>query len=178
MLGSLGPVDEVGAAYRGVRLRVSDLVATSDVDALGRAAPATPEWRRWSPGGDLLEVASYQRGKLHGLARTYQGGKLTREREYVNGTLNGAALEDAIAPGTFEDARVRAWRGAFSEGHATGRWTYRDASGSVLFERDQIKLDAKGEAVVPPKRCSRCSEPLDLDVEKTEYFMFLRGDDD
>ena len=39
-----GLVDEVGAAYRGVRLRVSGLVAAADVDALGRAAPATPDW--------------------------------------------------------------------------------------------------------------------------------------
>ena len=44
MLGSLGPVDEVGEAYRGVRLRVGRLVADTDATALGALAPATPEW--------------------------------------------------------------------------------------------------------------------------------------
>lgn len=94
------------------------------------------EWRRWSLAGDLLEIASYHHGKLHGLARTYRAGKLTREREYVNGILNGAALEHEIAPGVFEDGRIRSWRGSFSEGNATGHWTYWDGGGSVLFERD------------------------------------------
>jgi len=114
------------------------------------------EWRRWSPAGDLLEVASYHLGKLHGVARTYRGGKLTREREYVNGILNGGALEEEIAPGNLADERVRAWRGSFSEGHATGRWTYSDGSGSVLFERDhgvpcrQVELTHPVFAAVAP----------------------------
>jgi uncharacterized protein (TIGR03083 family) len=37
-------VDEVGAAYRGVRMRVSELVTGADAAALGRVAPATPDW--------------------------------------------------------------------------------------------------------------------------------------
>jgi len=97
------------------------------------------EWRRWSPAGDLLEVASYHQGKLHGSARMYQAGKLAREREYVNGTLDGAALEYEVAPQVFEDERIRAWGGAFSQGRAAGRWTYRDGGENVLFERDYGK---------------------------------------
>jgi uncharacterized protein (TIGR03083 family) len=37
-------VDDVGAAYRGVRMRVSELVTGADAAALGRVAPATPDW--------------------------------------------------------------------------------------------------------------------------------------
>ncbi len=37
-------MDEVGQAYRGVRLRVSELVTHADADALGAVAPATPDW--------------------------------------------------------------------------------------------------------------------------------------
>ena len=44
MLGSLGPVDEVGEAYRGVRLRVGELVAGADAVTLEAVAPATPDW--------------------------------------------------------------------------------------------------------------------------------------
>jgi hypothetical protein len=47
---------------------------------------------------------------------------------------------------------------------------------NVLFDREQITVDAHGEVVMPPRKCSKCGESLDLDVEKTEYFMFLRGD--
>jgi len=56
-VGSLGPevhpereadgegvVDEVGEAYRGVRLRVGELVVDADAAALDTVAPATPEW--------------------------------------------------------------------------------------------------------------------------------------
>lgn len=115
------------------------------------------EWRRWSTGGELLEEAGYHQGKLHGLARTYQVGKLTREREYVNGTLEGAALEHEILPGVFEDERIRAWRGVFKEGRSAGRWTYWDDSGSLLFERDyatpcrQVELTHAVFAAAPPE---------------------------
>lgn len=47
---------------------------------------------------------------------------------------------------------------------------------AILFDRSQVKLDSKGEVVIPPKKCSKCGETLDLDVEKQEYFMFLTGD--
>jgi uncharacterized protein (TIGR03083 family) len=37
-------VDEVGEAYRGVRLRVGELLASADGATLEAIAPATPEW--------------------------------------------------------------------------------------------------------------------------------------
>ena len=47
---------------------------------------------------------------------------------------------------------------------------------NVLFQREQITFDAQGEVVIPERKCGRCGETLDLDVERTEYFMFLRAD--
>ncbi len=37
-------MDEVGEAYRGIRVRVGELVAWCDDPALGTVAPATPDW--------------------------------------------------------------------------------------------------------------------------------------
>src|SRR3954470_17276934 len=37
-------MDEVGEAYRGVRLRVGRLITDADPAALDRIAPATPDW--------------------------------------------------------------------------------------------------------------------------------------
>lgn len=93
-------------------------------------------WQRWAPSGELLEELSYQRGKLHGSARTYQAGRLIREREYLAGVLEGPAREHWIEAGVFSDTRIRSWQGSFSGGSPTGRWTYRDASGAVLFDRE------------------------------------------
>ncbi len=47
---------------------------------------------------------------------------------------------------------------------------------NVLFLREQIRIDEFGDAEVPERKCPRCNGPLDLDVEKTEYFLFLRGE--
>jgi hypothetical protein len=47
---------------------------------------------------------------------------------------------------------------------------------NVLFRREQITFDAAGEAEVPARKCSRCGNTLDLDVERTEYFLFLQGE--
>jgi uncharacterized protein (TIGR03083 family) len=51
-------VDEVGTAYRGVRLRVDELVATADADALERISPATPEWTVHDVLAHLVGVAT------------------------------------------------------------------------------------------------------------------------
>lgn len=119
-------------------------------------------WQRWSTDGEVHEVASYQRGKLHGTARTYQAGKLIREREYMSGVLEGPAVEHAAGravSGTsvFEDARIHAWQGAFSGGALTGRWTYWDDAGSRLFDRDygaplgRVELTHPVFAAMPPE---------------------------
>jgi hypothetical protein len=44
---------------------------------------------------------------------------------------------------------------------------------NVLFQSDQIGSDAKGEVTLPKRSCARCGEELSLDVEKSEYFVFL-----
>lgn len=94
------------------------------------------EWRRWSVSGDLLEVTNFREGKLHGSARTYKVDRLLRQREYVNGVLDGPATEQAVNPSTFEDPRIRAWQGTYQSGRLAGRWTYQGDDGQLLFERD------------------------------------------
>lgn len=48
---------------------------------------------------------------------------------------------------------------------------------NLLFERSAIKIDPKsGEAIAPVAKCSKCGQQLDLDVEPTEYFMFLTSE--
>jgi hypothetical protein len=46
-------------------------------------------------------------------------------------------------------------------------------SQSALFKREEVVVDEDGEVVVPDRRCQKCNNPLDLDVETNEYFMFL-----
>jgi hypothetical protein len=47
---------------------------------------------------------------------------------------------------------------------------------NILVQREALKADAHGDLVLPQKNCAKCGEPLELDVEPNEYFMFLRGD--
>ncbi len=46
---------------------------------------------------------------------------------------------------------------------------------NILFDRSSISKDDDGEVVLGSRKCSKCGEPLDLDVEKNEFFMFLSG---
>ncbi len=51
-------MDEVGEAYRGVRLRVSTLVTGADVATLDTVAPATPDWTVHDVLAHLVGVAT------------------------------------------------------------------------------------------------------------------------
>jgi hypothetical protein len=51
-------VDEVGQAYRGVRLRVNELVTDADAGALDTVAPATPDWTVHDVLAHLVGVAT------------------------------------------------------------------------------------------------------------------------
>lgn len=46
---------------------------------------------------------------------------------------------------------------------------------NVLFDRTQIKKKDDDDVVLPGKKCSKCNENMDLDVDKNEFFMFLNG---
>jgi len=61
-------MDEVGEAYRGVRIRVSELVAACDDPALAVPAPATPEWTAHDLLAHLVGVtADIVSGNLDGV---------------------------------------------------------------------------------------------------------------
>ena len=47
---------------------------------------------------------------------------------------------------------------------------------NVLFHRESMVIDSTGQVFIPEKKCAKCGETLDLDVEKNEYFMFLTGE--
>lgn len=46
---------------------------------------------------------------------------------------------------------------------------------TVLFDRTMISRNADSDVVVPQRKCSKCGDPMDLDVEKNEFFMFLKA---
>lgn len=44
---------------------------------------------------------------------------------------------------------------------------------SIVFEMSELKYDANGDVDLGSKICSKCANKMDLDVEKSEFFMFL-----
>src|SRR4051794_1473828 len=83
LVGSLGPVDEVGEAYRGVRLRVSTLVTDADVATLDTVAPATPGWTVHDVLAHLVGVATdIVSGNLDGVGSDpWAAAQVERSRE-------------------------------------------------------------------------------------------------
>ncbi len=89
LVGSLGTVDEVGDAYRGVRLRVSTLVTGADVATLDRVAPATPDWTVHDVLAHLVGVATdIVSGNLDGVGSDpWAAAQVERSRERTCGEL-------------------------------------------------------------------------------------------
>jgi hypothetical protein len=44
---------------------------------------------------------------------------------------------------------------------------------SFLYELGKLKMDAADEIDLGKQVCSKCGDDMELDVEKTEFFMFL-----
>jgi hypothetical protein len=44
---------------------------------------------------------------------------------------------------------------------------------STLFDTDKLTYDSKGDIDVGGRRCVKCGNMMDLDVEKNEFFTFL-----
>jgi uncharacterized protein (TIGR03083 family) len=151
-------VDEVGAAYRGVRLRVSELVAASDADALGRAAPATPEWTVHDVLAHLVGVTA----------------------DIVSGNLDGVGT-DPWAAAQVERSRARSctelvadWdeHGPVVEEMAT---QFGRAAGQLLSDATTHEHDVRGALDAPGARdsdavalslgflCMSLGEQLDAD---------------
>ena len=76
-------MDEVGEAYRGVRLRVNTLVTGADVATLETRAPATPEWTVHDVLAHLVGVATdIVAGNLDGVGSDpWAGAQVDRSRE-------------------------------------------------------------------------------------------------
>ena len=76
-------MDEVGEAYRGVRLRVSTLVTGADVTTLDAVAPATPDWTVHDVLAHLVGVATdIVSGNLDGVGSDpWAAAQVDRSRE-------------------------------------------------------------------------------------------------
>jgi uncharacterized protein (TIGR03083 family) len=76
-------VDEVGQAYRGVRLRVGRLVTEAEATALARVAPAAPGWTAHDVLAHLVGVASdIVAGNLEGVGTDpWAAAQVARSRD-------------------------------------------------------------------------------------------------
>jgi uncharacterized protein (TIGR03083 family) len=83
MTPHISPTDP-GAAYRGVRLGVIELLRTTDDDALDRIAPATPEWRVRDLAGHLAGVCDdVVHGNMEGApGPAWTGAQVDKRREW------------------------------------------------------------------------------------------------
>jgi uncharacterized protein (TIGR03083 family) len=98
-------VDEVGQAYRGVRVRVGALVDAADAAALARIAPAAPEWTAHDVLAHLVGVASdIVAGNLDGVGTDpWAAAQVARSRDRSCADLvaewdeHGPVVEDMTA---------------------------------------------------------------------------------
>jgi uncharacterized protein (TIGR03083 family) len=103
---------EVTEAYRGVRIRVSEIVAAADPAALDRWAPATPEWRVRDILSHMVGVgADVIAGRLDGVAtEPWTAAQVDARRDHDVATLldewseTGAKFEAMLGDAPFEIA--------------------------------------------------------------------------
>jgi uncharacterized protein (TIGR03083 family) len=128
-------VDEVGAAYRGVRVRVRALVASADADSLGRVAPATPDWTVHDVLAHLVGVAT----------------------DIVSGNLDGVGT-DPWAHAQVERSRDRSCTELVAEWDEHGPVVeemaaqFGRAAGQLLSDATTHEHDVRGALGVPGAR--------------------------
>lgn len=101
---------ELTDAYRGVRMRVSEIVAAADPAALDRRAPATPEWRVRDLLAHMVGVgADALAGRLDGVAtEPWTAAQVDARRGHDVATMldewsdTGARFETMLADVPFE----------------------------------------------------------------------------
>ncbi len=117
-------MDEVGEAYRGVRIRVGELVAACDDPALVIPAPATPEWTVHDLLAHLVGVtADIVSGNLDGVGTDAWAAAQVEARR-------GATGDDLLAEWTEHGPVVEGRAGQF--GRAAGQLV----SDAVTHEHD------------------------------------------
>src|SRR5215207_854592 len=117
-------MDEVGEAYRGVRMRVGELVVTCDDPTLAIPAPATPEWTVHDLLAHLVGVtADIVSGNLDGVGTDAWAAAQVEARR-------GATGDDLLTEWTEHGPAVEEMAGQF--GRAAGQLV----SDAVTHEHD------------------------------------------
>jgi uncharacterized protein (TIGR03083 family) len=138
VLGSLGhvaAVNEVGQAYRGIRLRVGALVTEADAADLTQRAPATPEWTVHDVLAHLVGVST----------------------DIVAGNLDGVGT-DPWAAAQVERSRASSCRELVAEWNEHGPAVeemaaqFGRAAGQLLSDATTHEHDVRGGLGVPGAR--------------------------
>lgn len=82
-------------------------------------------WREWTETGAPTLEQHWQRGKLDGVVKKYDGGKLTSEAHFKNGKAVGAYTE-------YRDGKP-SLTGQFTDDRRSGTWTSYDSEGAVAL---------------------------------------------
>ena len=130
-------MDEIGDAYRGVRLRVNALVVDTDDVALDTIAPATPEWRVRDLLAHLAGVtADVVGGKLEGVGTDEWTARQVEQRR-------DRSVDELMAEWNEHGPTVEAMAGGF--GRAAGR---------LVSDATAHEHDIRGALGVPGARDS------------------------
>ena len=130
-------MDEVGQAYRGVRLRVGRLVDAADADARARVAPAAPDWTAHDVLAHLVGVST----------------------DIVSGNLDGVGT-DPWAAVQVERGRERSCEELVAEWNEHGPVVeemaaqFGRAAGQLLSDATTHEHDLRGALGVPGARDS------------------------
>ena len=128
-------MDEVGEAYRGIRIRVGELVATRDDPALAVPAPATPEWTVHDLLAHLVGVtADIVSGNLDGVGTDAWAAAQVEARRHATG-------DDLLAEWTEHGPVVEEMAGQF------GR-----AAGQLVSDATTHEHDVRGALGAPGAR--------------------------
>lgn len=114
-------------------------------------------WRWWDEDGALTEETQYSGGERHGLHRRYEGGETVFVAGFRDGEPHGPCFSRADE-GDHADKSVRAFRGAYRDGFASGVWSYIDGTGRRTLERD---------LGVPPAEAELFGSPVFTDEGRT-----------
>jgi uncharacterized protein (TIGR03083 family) len=130
-------MNEIGDAYRGVRLRVNALVVDTDDVALDTIAPATPEWRVRDLLAHLAGVtADIVSGNLEGVGTDEWTARHVEQRR-------DRSIDELMAEWNERAPTVEAMTGEF------GR-----AAGQLLSDATTHEHDIRGALGVPGARDS------------------------
>lgn len=88
--------------------------------------------------GELLQKAQFVKGNLSGILENYKDGKLSTRHEYQNDKANGK-FEEFYPSGSL---KTEGW---FSDGNASGIYSYYSEENMLLSKREYFIIDGKSK---------------------------------